>query len=128
MIAKQIETYLNTSHLNIAHDWHEHDGFLVEGKAISFPEFKEAIFSESKIREISSDDYNVYIAIFPEDREFLLRFRIHENETVENKPFKITFSGYGQDIAEVYKNLIDRKEILRSVQNSKEYFQKIYAG
>ena len=131
IIADHINVYINSSDLRIALDWHSHDGYIIEGQYISFLNFCDIISSEEKIRDTVSDDTYVYVAIFPSDLEFLLRFRIENLAIVDGEKieaFELDFSGYGNDLQEISKKIFHLPAIQRKTVNAKEYFRETYSG
>ena len=130
-IAGHIQQGCANTELEIGEDWHAHDGFRTEGHPISFDNFLALVSSEETLRKRSPGDSYVFLAVYPKTHDFLLRFRvIPDDERQEGDPAvaEFSFTGYGIDIFEIKKRLMDFPTLKYSILPSKEYFRTIYAG
>jgi hypothetical protein len=88
-------------------DWHEHDGLIVCAKLTTLDELRRQVATPESYILSNSDDTAVYRAIYPDSREFLLRYSLWDtdepNQDAADREVHWTFSGYGHDIAEMMK-------------------------
>jgi len=62
------------------HDWHEHDGFIVESELVSWSSFRDAVTNDRTLFESRDDDFDVRIAIYPPKYDWLLRYNIDQDD------------------------------------------------
>jgi hypothetical protein len=74
----------------------------------------------------------VYYAVYPDSMDFLLRYNLlDEDKELGQYPDiwgDFSFTGYDFDLWEISKRLRDYRDIAIGKQNSKQYFDRIYAG
>jgi hypothetical protein len=74
----------------------------------------------------------VYYAVYSDSMDFLLRYNLlDENKELGQYPDiwgDFSFTGHGFDLWEISKRLRDYRDIAVGKQNSKQYFDRIYAG
>jgi hypothetical protein len=64
------------------HDWHEHDGFIVDAQPDEWSRIFEAVETDRKLYDSRDDDFGVRIAFYPPNFEWLLRYNVDsEDET-----------------------------------------------
>ncbi|MCA9215384.1 MAG: hypothetical protein KDB27_20105 [Planctomycetales bacterium] len=62
------------------HDWHEHDGYIVEPNPDSWDTITSAIASDRTLFESRDDDFEVRFAFFPPSFDWLLRYNIDQDD------------------------------------------------
>lgn len=62
------------------HDWHEHDGYVVEPKPHSWDVVKSAIADHRVLFDSRDDEFGVRNAIFPRTFDWLLRYNIDQDD------------------------------------------------
>lgn len=62
------------------HDWHEHDGNIVEPKPDSWDTINSAIANDRTLFDSRDDDFEVRIAFFPPTFDWLLRYNIDQDD------------------------------------------------
>ena len=62
------------------HDWHEHDGFIVEPQPDSWDVIDSAIATDRRLFDSRDDDFEVRIAFFPPTFDWLLRYNIDQDD------------------------------------------------
>lgn len=130
-IAGYIRQRCASMELEIGEDWHAHDGFRTDGQPISFDKFLALVSSNDALRKRSPGDSYVFLAVYPKTHDFLLRFRvIPADELQEEDPAvaEFSFTGYGIDIFEIKKRLMNFPTLKYSMLPSEEYFRTTYAG
>ncbi|MCP4099327.1 MAG: hypothetical protein GY880_02755 [Planctomycetaceae bacterium] len=64
----------------IFHDWHEHDGYIVDSTPGSWKSLTDATAGDRSLFESRDDDFEVRIAIFPPTFAWLLRYNIDQDD------------------------------------------------
>ena len=109
-------------------DWHEHDGFISCAKLTTLEELRQQVATPESYVLSHSDDVAVYRAIYPDSRDFLLRYSLWDAESSDqdaaDREVHWTFTGYGQDIAEMMKRWASYN--IETVPSAK-YFQERHA-
>ncbi len=62
------------------HDWHEHDGYIVEPKPDSWNVINSAIANDRALFDSREDDVGVRVAFFPATFDWLLRYNIDQDD------------------------------------------------
>ncbi|TWU60915.1 hypothetical protein V7x_52230 [Crateriforma conspicua] len=62
------------------HDWHEHDGFIVDSKSESWNTLRLAIQTDRTLFNSRHGDFAVRIAVCPTSYDWLLRYNIDEDD------------------------------------------------
>ena len=71
--------------IQLFHDWHEHDGFVVKSKPTSWVTINAALATVETLFDSRDDDLAVRIALHPPNFEWLLRYNIDpDNESDYN--------------------------------------------
>jgi hypothetical protein len=121
-------------------DWHAHDGRIVGREATSFAAIHALLASDEALIQSGLRDHDVFQALYPNSNDFLLRYAVYRNQdntdelidqsTDESAPFAgaFSFTGHGFDFQEISKRLHEFDQLSIQRQNSKEYFDAIYAG
>ena len=124
---RHIEIYYPSNRLFAFDDWHEHDGFVTPARPISISELREQIKTPASYAQSLSDDTAVYRAIYPDSLDFVLRYSLSDEDSLEAPDREVhwTFTGYGHDIVELQKRW---QPFGLSVEASCEFFLKRYAG
>ena len=117
--------------INICHDWHEHDGFELSGKSISWQKFREMILDTKSLYNSRDEDDSVRIDIYPENYDWLLRFNIDdENESdylTAWCDFDISISENSSAKSLIEKLIIEWPVYIQKLR-AKEYFDSSYGG
>ena len=62
------------------HDWHEHDGYIVDPKPVSWDIIHSAIANDRTLFDSRDDDFEVRIAFVPPTFDWLLRYNIDQDD------------------------------------------------
>lgn len=131
-ILGHIEQHYRGNPLFLFDDWHAHDGFVVEAAPVSIKELRGHVETTESLYDWRHGDHEVHRAIYPDTLEFLLRVQILDaDEDPELYPGvwgAMSFTGYGIDLHEIDKRNRGITGISLARANSKEYFDRIYAG
>ncbi len=65
------------------HDWHEHDGCIVESKFDSWKSLNEAIESERTLFDYRDEDFYLRAAVFPPSYDWILRYNIDQDDETD---------------------------------------------
>ncbi|MDB4759713.1 hypothetical protein OAG34_00720 [bacterium] len=112
------------------HDWHEHDGYIVEPKPDSWDIINSAIANEPTLFELRDDDFEVRIAFFPPSFDWLLRYNIDQDDQSDYNNATCDFdlsvaknkqSGMIDDLLTRYPNVLTQCE-------SQPWFKSNYGG
>lgn len=60
------------------HDWHFHDSYVSTEKPIAWAEILAIVSTDENVIDASPGDDQVFLGIFPEDRDWYLRFYVPE--------------------------------------------------
>jgi hypothetical protein len=122
-----IEQYYPTNTLFVLEDWHEHDGFIVTAKTATLDALREQIATPEIFISSHSDDTAVYLSIYPDSLDFLLRYSLFEavDQSQGGREARWTFTGYGHDVAEMKKRWSPYSLVS---ETSAKYFREHYAG
>ena len=112
-------------------DWHEHDGFIVESADATWEDLENALRDEDSLYESRQGDTYVRRAFYDASNHFLLRYYIMDkDEDADHYPgiqgdFDLTAQPVVIDeVRSIFESISDK--II--VKNSKEFFDKNYAG
>jgi|GEM_PF-2151743 len=122
-----IESYYPSNRLFAFDDWHEHDGFVTPAKPTCLKELREQIMTPDSYVRSLSDDTSVYRAIYPVSLDFVLRYGVGDDDSLEvaDRDVQWSFTGYGNGIAELQKRW---QCFGLTAEVSSEFFDKRYAG
>jgi hypothetical protein len=67
------------------HDWHEHDGFIVNSNSTSWDMLRSAMQTDRTLFDSRDDDFDVRIAIFPTSYDWLMRYNIDQDDSTNYK-------------------------------------------
>jgi hypothetical protein len=65
------------------HDWHEHDGYIVEPKPDSWHAINSTFVTNRKLFDSRDDDFYVRIAFYPPSFDWLLRYNIDQEDELD---------------------------------------------
>jgi hypothetical protein len=113
------------------HDWHEHDGYIVEPRPDSWDMINSAIVNDRTLFDSCDDDFEVRIAFFPPTFDWLLRYNIDQDDESDYNTatcdFDLSFaknnnqSGMIDDLLARYPNVLTQCE-------SQPWFESNYGG
>lgn len=66
--------------IELFHDWHEHDGFIVDSKPTSWDVLRSAIQTDRTLFDSRDDEFDVRIAVFPTSYDWLLRYNVDQDD------------------------------------------------
>jgi len=131
-IVRHIEMYYGGNSLFLFDDWHAHDGFIVPAAPVSIRVLVDHVATEDSLYQWRQGDFEVYRSIYPDTFDFLLRVNVLDaDDDPEQYPGiwgSLSFTGYGFDLAEIGKRCHGISAIKLARVNSKEYFDRVYAG
>jgi hypothetical protein len=131
-IVRHIDLYYPGNALFLFDDWHAHDGFIVPATPVSMRELAEHVAAPDSLYKWRQGDFEVYRSIYPDTFDFLLRVNVLDaDDDPEQYPGiwgSLSFTGYGFDLAEIRKRGHGVAALKLAQANSKEYFDRIYAG
>jgi len=114
-------------------DWHEHDGYVSSSSPISWSEIHSLLASDKALLAACESDTYVRLAVFPEDREFLLRIYVpdvtdnslHEHDDPNLVRYgMVDLSGDGSFVASVAASLSNSATALVAFEPSKLFFDR----
>ncbi|MDZ4657660.1 MAG: hypothetical protein SH868_08780 [Bythopirellula sp.] len=111
-------------------DWHEHDGFVMKPKQISWNEFAARLSNPKSLYESRDSDEEVRIALFPDSFEWLLRYNIEDaEENYLNAWCELDYSctPNSHDFGLVTE-LNSKWPGYTNLSNAKRYFDNSYGG
>ena len=109
----------------ISDDWHNHDGFITEGKKISLDDLKSKIASGKSLKASTHGDYEVRTAVYSTCKDWLLRWCIDlEDDAYCDFEFCCSKSFSNRALELMYS--INPSELNRTL--AKEYFDRAYGG
>ena len=131
-IAAYIELSYPSALLFTLDDWHEHDGFIVPSTPLAMSDLAQHFTSTNSLYNWRSGESAVYRSVYPQTLDFLLRVHIlDEDEDPKHYPGiwgSMSFTGYGVDLDEIRKRGHGVESLKLKLGNSKDYFDRIYAG
>ncbi len=130
-IVSRLESQFGTEMLSRCDDWHCHDGFGTDSQRVTWSELRTAFGSPAALRRITSADFEVYCAIFPESSAFLWRLLLPpaEDWPSPEQPFAgFDFSGPEHLLADIRAILSSSSDIRIASEQSSSYFSRRYAG
>jgi hypothetical protein len=131
-VIRHIGLYYPSNSLFLFDDWHAHDGFIVPAIPVSIKELTEHVATAESLYKWRQGDFNVCRSVYPDTFDFLLRVNVlDEDDDPEQYPGiwgSLSFTGYGFDIAEMRKRGNDVAALKLVQANSKQYFDRAYAG
>jgi hypothetical protein len=114
------------------HDWHEHDGYVIQPKVSSWQELHSMLSSDKALYAASTGDTYVSTAFFPPDRTFYLRiyipdeFDLPRDSREELGKFDLTCS---VTLAESTRKAAEQAgDMALLTEPAKLYFNRTYAG
>jgi hypothetical protein len=110
------------------HDWHEHDGFVLEATPTTWDEIRAALASDGALERTCTDDSYVRTAWFPEERDFLLRFHVRDLDDpspVHHGIFDVTAR---EPLASRLREAVAEAGTELSVLPAKAFFDRKYRG
>jgi hypothetical protein len=111
-------------------DWHQHDGYITERRAITRGELAAVAESADVLIASRQGDTYVHRSFYPEDLAFLLRYDVSDEDSGDASGFAGTFdlSARPDTIAGIASLIpVPLRSRLR-VEPSKGYFDRTYAG
>lgn len=113
------------------HDWHEHDGFIVDSKIESWDTLTAAIETDRTLFDSRDDDFDVRIAFYPRALDWLLRYNIDQDEESDYKTatcdFDLSVANENQ-IPGVVDELLGRFPVMLAKCESIPWFNSNYGG
>jgi hypothetical protein len=117
--------------IRLFHDWHEHDGFIVESAPASWVTLHAALATDETLFNSCDDDFAVRIALHPPNLEWLLRYNIDpDDESGYNTAmcdFDLTMA-LNTSIQTSADSLILRFPTIVERNESRPWFQSNYGG
>lgn len=128
-VVSRLHQYWPESTLLTLDDWHEHDGFVTDGKPASWQSLLACLASESSMLALSQGDWDVRRAYFPDTYEFFLRIYIpaeYDNDYPECRgDFDVTCAA---DLAAELAEIIIASDLPIARHNAKSFFDRRYGG
>lgn len=117
--------------IEVFHDWHEHDGFIVDSKPTSWDMLRSAIQTERTLFESRNDDIGVRISVFPTSHDWLLRYNLDQDDESDFNTATCDFDlsvARHTEISNVVDLLQSKFSGLLVKQESGPWFQSNYGG
>jgi hypothetical protein len=131
-IVRHIELHYSGNSLFLFDDWHAHDGFIVPAAPLSIRDLADHVATADSLYKWRQGDFEVYRSIYPDTLDFLLRVHVLDaDDDPKQDPGiwgSLSFTGYGFDLAEIEKRGHGVSALKLARANSKEYFDRVYAG
>ena len=113
------------------HDWHEHDGFIVESKSESWETLRAAIQTDRTLFDSREDDFDVRIAVYPTSYDWLLRYNVDQDDESDYNTATCDFDlsvARQTEISEVPGLLLSNFPSLIVEDESHSWFKSNYGG
>lgn len=124
-----IAQYYPANQLYALDDWHEHDGFIASSSPVALDDLRQQVATPESYVASHSDDSMVYRAIYPDTRDFLLRYCLWDadkpHQDAADREVHWTFTGYGHDLFEMMKRWAPYN---LARESSAKYFRDRYSG
>jgi len=131
-IVQHIDLYYRSNSLFLFDDWHAHDGIIVPAGPVSIKQLAEHVATADSLYKWRQGDFQVYRSVYPDTSDFLLRVNVlDENEDPNQYPGiwgSLSFTGHGFDLVEIRKRGHGVAGLRLIQANSKQYFDRAYAG
>lgn len=112
------------------HDWHEHDGYIVEPKPDTWNSIKSAIDTDRALFDSRDDDFNVRIAFYPPTFDWLLRYNIDQDDESDYNTATCDFDlSVAKDAkSRLIDDLLTRFPNALTQSDSQPWFKSNYGG
>ncbi len=113
------------------HDWHEHDGFILDSKTDSWNAVNSAILTDRTLFDSRDDDFEVRIAIFPPTFDWLLRYNIDQDDESKYNTATCHFDlsvAKNRDDSGLIDDLLARHPNLLAKCETQPWFKLNYGG
>ena len=113
------------------HDWHEHDGYIVESKSDSWGSLRVAIQTDRALFDSRDDDFEVRIAVYPPSYDWLLRYNVDQDDESDYNTATCDFDlsvAKQIQISDVVDYLLSEFPNLLVTQESRLWFMSNYGG
>jgi hypothetical protein len=117
--------------IRMFHDWHEHDGFIVESEPASWVTIHAALATDETLFNSRDDDFAVRIAFHPPNLDWLLRYNIDPEDQSDYHTAMCDFDltiARDTSIQSWADSLISRFPTVLERNESKPWFQSKYGG
>ena len=112
-------------------DWHEHDGFIVESKSVSWDLLRSATQTDRKLFDSRDDDFEVRVAISPTSHDWLLRYNIDQEDESDYNTATCDFDlsvAKNCESLNIASLLLSNFPSLLVEQESQSWFESNYGG
>ncbi len=112
-------------------DWHDRDGTITRQMQVQWEQLQKTISSDGALYNMREKTSDVYLAFFPENFEFIARFRIGD---IFDEPEKSGIRGCMDVVAPdeildvIEYSLPDSVRSYCKRENSKKYYDRHYGG
>jgi hypothetical protein len=130
MILPELERGCAARTLYTFDDWHQHDGYVTERRAMEWGELAAVARSADDLVASRQGDTYVHRSFYPEELTFLLRYDVSDEEGEDASGFSGTFdlSAQPDRIARMASLVpLPLRSRLR-IEPTKVYFDRTYAG
>jgi hypothetical protein len=130
-VLDRLESSYGTEALFRCDDWHCHDGFVTDSRRLTWAELRSALQTPAALSRITSGDFEVYCAVFPESASFVWRLLLPPVEdwpSPEQPVAGFDFSGAEPLLDEIRAIVSASPDICIAAEPSATYFSRRYAG